>query len=241
MDFTKCVKNTIENIHALRKSPDRKLNEKKRKSNENRKSTENISERDINSTKKVLNKIKDNLLSYGINVEVILNEIYLLQNTLKSPTKQKENFHQDVLLPKENCTTVFCQNQDLDISNTNETNISEITDIPNTKETNILEVTDVPNTKETNILEKTSSEINNNYSYIDFIPNITIDSDFNSSFLNIIEDDIIVLEDIQLQTKSSNVFDNHLTYPNPIKRSNNTNRPKPDTPSAISSAKWRVL
>lgn len=55
-----------------------------------RRSSENITNRDQRSAKKVIAKIKLELESYGINTEVILNEIDLLEPTMASPRKSSE-------------------------------------------------------------------------------------------------------------------------------------------------------
>ncbi|KAJ8909901.1 hypothetical protein NQ315_005636 [Exocentrus adspersus] len=77
LDYTKCVKDIAENL--------------KTSTTKQRRSSEGvISQRDIRSAKKVILAIKENLNSYGVNTDVILNEITCLQETIAkiSPSKR---------------------------------------------------------------------------------------------------------------------------------------------------------
>ncbi|VEN39721.1 unnamed protein product, partial [Callosobruchus maculatus] len=83
VDYTKCVKNTLEKqIH---------------KENSNRVS---LSSKDFRSTEKVIKAIETQLYNYGINVEVVLNEIKYLEN--KSNLGIKQTSHTNDLNSFEN-------------------------------------------------------------------------------------------------------------------------------------------
>ncbi|CAH0549892.1 unnamed protein product [Brassicogethes aeneus] len=70
VDYTKCVKNTLEEQHALNST----------------RIAENeviITDADFRAAEKIIKKIESNLETYGINTEVILNEIKFLEDEMR--------------------------------------------------------------------------------------------------------------------------------------------------------------
>lgn len=105
---------------------------------------------------------------------------------------------------------------------------------------------DIPDSK-LNI--KTNSKKDNDPSsmYNDNVPNGDLNNESSIKTVNILSNITITSNNMsnsissQKLTNLRNAFDNHLVYPEPIRRSSNTNRQKTaaKTPSAISSDEWR--
>ncbi|KAI4461697.1 hypothetical protein MML48_5g00010854 [Holotrichia oblita] len=76
VDYSKCILNTTEKLTKL----------------ENRNSSEYCTKQDFRTAAKVINHIKDNLTRYGINVNVILNEITNLEES--TPKRRSSDKHQ---------------------------------------------------------------------------------------------------------------------------------------------------
>ncbi|KAJ8933286.1 hypothetical protein NQ314_014114 [Rhamnusium bicolor] len=197
VDYTKCIVNTSERL-------------KKTQTHVSRRSSENITQRDIRSAKKVINKIKLELQSYGINTEVILNEIDLLVTTMVSPRKSSEG-NKENLVEQSSAEPMLVIETDTNDNKTQSTTLNEdevdVTDVNTEKSEAITEKNEKLDTPET--LQQSSEPLANKNEQGPLLP-------------------------------LSQVFDNHLTYPGPIKRSNNTNKKSMGrAPSAISSDKWR--
>lgn len=92
VDYTKCVRNTLE----------------KQTTEHAQDLAEPLSSDDIKSSKKVLETIRDKLVSYGVNVDVIIEEIRILELTLTSSIEKT--------LPN---NTVVTQTSEVDLSQYN--------------------------------------------------------------------------------------------------------------------------
>lgn len=178
VDYSKCVVNTAE--HATKPRP--------RRSSEN-----HITQRDINSAKKVINKIKNKLESYGINSEVIINEIDLLDLTTVSPKKnfcdvmeiQQSSIQQDTALDTAEPMSVV----EPEVSNKLQNSTEYLTiSMESEAVKDINKVSDEPATGINTESVISLLDVDNINMSFD-LPNISLPSGFTSSFLNGIQTD----------------------------------------------------
>lgn len=206
VDFSKCVADTAVKLQK-------------------RKSSENISLRDITSAKKIISKISDNLVSYGINVDVIFTEINSLEtstprtslNRSKSSTHSisgnQSNISTELATPSTS-TAPFTitdvpmgvtHNADVlkepEIHQISTTNLDTIIFDPNFIDENVsenVEIIHIESQNSRNHLNNCSFDNNN----LD-IDSVQVENFMTSSFLNNLEKDLPILNISDIPTVST--------------------------------------